>query len=427
MPQRDGRVAASRCWLVSRLERCLRAAAQVPVGHLLAAGVARRGMAVVAAVMTVVLLGHGTDSLADSSPRVASAAPMIALTLAFSGFTQPIFMAQPNDGTARYFVVERSGRIWIRDSGGRQATPFLDLRSRIVSTGAEQGLLGLAFHPNYRANRLFYVYYTATDGKNTLARYRASAANPNAADMASASILFAVPDRFVNHNGGNLAFGRDGLLYVGMGDEGSAGDPHNNAQNLDSLYGKILRFNGDGQGLAGNPFYSGDPTAARSRVWALGLRNPWRFSFDRANGDLYIGDVGQDTWEEIDRRPFGTGPAGPNFQWSCREGSHGFNTGRSCSQGRSVGPIHEYDHSAGNCSVTGGYVYRGPRVPALVGHYLFGDYCSGTIWALSPGTWTRSLRFDTTMNIASFAEDQAGNVYVIDITGGRIYRIDSGV
>jgi glucose/arabinose dehydrogenase len=354
-----------------------------------------------------------------------SAAPAIKLTQVYSGFTQPVFMAQPPDGTNRLFVVERAGRIRLIVNGVHQSTPFLDLQSQITSAGEEQGMLGLAFHPNFRANRRFYVYYTDAQGNDTLARYEASTTNPNVASLTTRTILFSFPDRYDNHNGGMLAFGRDGLLYVGIGDEGSSGDPSNNAQNIDSPFGKILRLNGEGLAVPSNPFYSGDPTATRSRVWALGLRNPWRFSFDRANGDMYIGDVGQDSWEEVDRRAYGSGVS-PNFQWSCLEGTHPFDTSRTCTRSTQVRPISEYDHSNGSCAITGGYVYRGSRVASLVGEYVYGDYCSGMIWTLTPGTWTRSMSFASGLHIASFAEDQAGNLYVIDITTGRIYRIDDG-
>jgi glucose/arabinose dehydrogenase len=250
--------------------------------------------------------------------KVASAATTIALSPHVSRLNQPLAMTQPNDATNRFFIVERTGRISVMVNGTLQSTAFLDVTGIITSTGSEQGLLGLAFHPNYASNGLFYVYYTASNGDNTLARYRVSSTNANLADANSRTVLFAEPDRFENHNGGNLAFGPDGFLYVGMGDGGSAGDPDNNAQSLSSLLGKLLRIDvnaGTTYGIPpGNPFTG--VAGARPEIWALGLRNPWRWSFDRQTGDMFIGDVGQGTWEEVDRQARGVG--GANYQWSCR-------------------------------------------------------------------------------------------------------------
>ncbi len=372
------------------------------------------------------LLGVGRTS--DTDVRVASAATTIVLTPHLSGLSQPLAMTQPNDGTNRFFVVERTGRIRVSVNGALQATPFLDVTSLITSSNSEQGLLGLAFHPNYASNGLFFVYYTASNGDNTLARFHVSSGNANQADPNSRAVLFAEADRFSNHNGGNVIFGPDGFLYVGLGDGGSAGDPDNNAQNLGVLLGKLLRIDvNSGSPYAipsSNPFVN--TPGARGEIWALGLRNPWRWSFDRQAGDLMIGDVGQGSWEEVDRQ-LRNAPGGANYQWSCLEGTHPFSS-RTCDQGTSTGPIFEYDHSQGECSVTGGYMYRGSAIPSLFGQYVFSDYCSGRIWTLaqSGGTWSRMLLLDTPYNVASFAEDRNGEIYAIDITGGTVYRINDG-
>jgi len=366
----------------------------------------------------------------ETDVRVANAATTIALTPHVSGLDQPLYMTQPNDGTNRFFIVERTGRIRVVVNGALQSTPFLDVSSIITSSGSEQGLLGLAFHPSYATNGQFFIYYTAANGDNALARVRVSASNANVADASSRTVLFAEPDRFDNHNGGNLNFGPDGLLYIGMGDGGSAGDPDNHAQTLDTLLGKMLRIDvnsGSPYSIpTTNPFRT--VAGARPEIWALGLRNPWRWSFDRQTGDLFIGDVGQGTWEEIDRLPRGA-PGGANFQWSCLEGTHPFSTSRSCTTGTATAPIFEYTHSGlGDCSVTGGYLYRGSAIPSLVGQYVYGDYCSGRIWVLTPSgsTWSSSLLLDTQLNVASFAEDRSGELYAIDITGGTVYRINDG-
>jgi len=377
-----------------------------------------RGAAFVIACALLVWLAHATSGpAADSQLRVASAAANVSLTRVFSGLSDPLFMTQPPDATNRHFIVEQGGRIKVAINGTIQGTPFLDVSSQIVA-GGERGLLGLAFHPQYASNRVFYIYYTASNGDNTLLRYETMASDPNRADTSKRTELFRISDPFPNHNGGNLAFGPDGMLYVGMGDGGGGGDPNNWAQNLDTLMGKILRLDQDGLGVSSNPFWNGNATSARSRIWALGLRNPWRFSFDRGTNVLFIGDVGQGAWEEINRST----AAGVNYGWPCREGNHVYDSGRTCS-GTLTNPISEYDHGQG-CSVTGGYVYRGRNIPALVGSYVYGDYCSGTIWTLTPsgGAWARAVLLDTSKAIASFAEDRQGELYVIDIGGGTIDR-----
>ena len=362
-----------------------------------------------------------TDPTAPASTSTATTS--IALELVTDQVRNPVFVTQAGDGSARLFVVEKTGTIAIVKNGQRATTPFLDISSLITSNGSEQGLLGLAFHPKYAENGMFFVYYTASNGDNTVARYNVSA-TPDAADLQSGLVLFAQPDPAANHNGGMLAFGPDGYLYVGLGDGGGAGDTYGNGQNRATLLGKLLRINVDrGEPYAipaNNPWLNGGD--ARPEIWAYGLRNPWRFSFDRATGDLYIGDVGQNQYEEIDFQPAGT-PGGRNYGWNIREGMHCFRS-ETCTTDGLTDPVAEYTHAEG-CSVTGGYVYRGTAIPALVGTYLYGDYCSGTIWGLrrtASGAWQSSTLLSTSANISSFGEDQNGELYVVDL-GGKIYRV----
>jgi glucose/arabinose dehydrogenase len=298
--------------------------------------------------------------------------------------------------------------------------PFLDIRARVNDGGNEQGLLGLAFHPRYAENGWFYVNYTDAKGDTVVARFHA---NPleNVAEADSEEILLRIEQPYANHNGGGLAFGPDGYLYVGTGDGGSAGDPQGNAQRLDTRLGKLLRIDVDGVAPyavpADNPFAAG---GGLPEIWAYGLRNPWRFSFDRLNGDLYIGDVGQARWEEIDVLPAGA-PGGANFGWNIREGLHAY-AGQS-TEGF-VEPVAEYDHGEG-CSVTGGVVVRSPSLAEWQGVYLYGDYCTGTIWGLvrrPSGAWQSAALFDTDFSITAFGQDVHGEVYVVDQAGG-VYRL----
>jgi hypothetical protein len=309
--------------------------------------------------------------------------------------------------------------------------PFLDLSGRVQTASEHQGLLGLAFHPNYAANGRFFVTYVALNGDNVLARYRVAADDPNRADPDSAVILLDLPDRMSDHNLGMLAFGPDGYLYVGAGDEGGFGNPFGNAEDPGSLFGKILRLDVDRTGPAGepyavppdNPFV--DTPGARGDVWARGLRNPWRFAFDRLTGDLWIADVGQDSYEEVNRQPAAS-PGGQHYGWSVMEGTHCFPGGSSgCDPAGLILPVAEYSHDEG-CSVTGGYVYRGGASPALGGIYVLGDFCSGRIWALeaaSDGGWLRTELLDTDRFIASFGEDEAGEVYLVDLVHGTVERL----
>lgn len=337
------------------------------------------------------------------------------------GFSHPIFLTHANDGSGRMFVAEQSGQIRVIQAGVIQPEPFLDLTGIAVENAFERGLLGLAFHPDYANNGQFFVNYTDPNGNTVVARYMVSA-DPNRAEAASAQVLLQIDQPFRNHNGGDIAFGPDGYLYIGMGDGGSAGDPQGNGQKLNTLLGKLLRIDVNVEPYAvpgDNPFVNS--AAAKPQIWAYGLRNPWRFSFDRATGDLYIGDVGQGDWEEINFQPAGSA-GGENYGWVLYEGQHPYAGGSS--EGLTF-PVAEYSHALGGCSVTGGYVYRGPSLPELNGIYFFGDYCNGMIWSLyraEDQTWTSDVFTNTTFNISSFGEDEAGELYVVD-HNGAIYRL----
>lgn len=344
---------------------------------------------------------------------------MVALQQVADGFDEPLYLADANDASGRLFVVERKGRIKIIRDGVILETPFVDLTERVGSGGTEQGLLSVAFHPRFRENGYLYVNYTNKSGDTVISRFNSFGDN---ADPDSELILLSVAQPHANHNGGLNLFGPDGLLYIGLGDGGSGGDPENRAQNLDELLGKILRIDVDsGQPYAiptDNPWAQG---GGRPEIWALGLRNPWRFSFDRSTGDMYIGDVGQNKIEEIDLQPANQG--GLNYGWKQLEGSTCYVD--ACDPTRFVAPIAEYPHEQG-CSVTGGYVYRGAALPILDGVYFYADYCQGTIWALtrnSAGSWTSQVALESDARISSFGQDSAGELYVTDIDAGIVYRL----
>ncbi|HVS03531.1 MAG TPA: PQQ-dependent sugar dehydrogenase [Thermoanaerobaculia bacterium] len=347
--------------------------------------------------------------------------PPLALELLVTGLDQPVGVAHAGDGSGRLFIIERRGRILVWQHGALLPAPFLDIRHLVDAAGAEQGLLGLAFHPRFAENGLFFVHYTrpGTPDQTVVARYRVSA-DPDRADPASGLEVLSVDQPFANHNGGDLRFGPDGYLYVALGDGGGAGDPLGTAQDPGSLLGKLLRLDVDAGAPyaipADNPFV-GAP--GRDEIWSLGLRNPWRFSFDRATGDLFLGDVGQNAVEEVDLQPAGQG--GLNFGWSCFEGSQPFAPGGHCPAGL-VAPILEYGHGEG-CAVTGGFRYRGGS-GALWGDYFFGDFCSGRIWHAHPigDTWVAELWLDTALSVSSFGEDEVGELLVVDF-GGAIYRL----
>ena len=368
-----------------------------------------------------------------------------------SGLTQPVGVVNAGDSSNRLFIVEQPGKIRVWENGSLLAAPFIDFGSSpgglglisgctATSCGGERGLLGLAFHPDYAVNGFFYVYYTRSDGDLVVSRYTVSA-DPNVADDSSAFPLLRIEHSSQgNHNGGNLVFGPlDGYLYLGTGDGGGGGDAPENAQNLDVLLGKMLRIDVDGDDFPAdpernyripllNPFSGAAPGA--DEIWAWGLRNPWRWSFDRETHDLYIGDVGQGAWEEIDFQPFDS-EGGVNYGWDCREGAHPADPAAStpdeedCDSPPFEEPILEYDHGLG-CSVTGGFVYRGGPSAAIYGHYFFGDFCTGRIWRGVPaggGAWTREELFDTTFNISSWGEDEDAKLYFTDRGAGAVYRL----
>ena len=368
---------------------------------------------------------------ASTSATVVPSRIHLGLSPVASGLSSPLLVTNAGDGSGRLFVVEQTGKVRIVMGGTVVSAPFIDL-SRSVSTGGEQGLLGLAFHPSYKTNGKLYLSYTDLSGTSIVREYRVSTSNPDRVDGASGRTLLRVRQPYENHNGGNIAFGPDGYLYIGFGDGGSSGDPGNRAQSLTTLLGKLLRI--DVNKRAGSLPYgipSTNPYVGRSgldQIWAYGLRNPWRWSFDRATGDLWIGDVGQGDWEEVDRALAVRGRnagRGLNFGWHVMEGSHCFQPSTGCNRTGKTLPLTAYGHDRGRCSITGGYVYRGKAYPDLVGAYLFADYCSGEIWYVDRGaslgtTPVRAL--DTGASITSFGQDQAGELYLTD-TAGTVYRI----
>ena len=335
----------------------------------------------------------------------------------------PVAIVAPK-ASKQLFVVSQPGKVFVMVGGKVRSTPFLDLTDR-VTYGGERGLLGLAFHPDYAKNGRFFVNYTGAGGATTIAEFTRS--GPTTANRASARVLLTIAQPYENHNGGNLAFGPDGKLYIGMGDGGSGGDPQGNGQRLDTLLGKMLRIDVDAAkpyGIpAGNPFAT--TPGARPEIWAYGLRNPWRFSFDRVTGDLWTGDVGQGEFEEIDHAR--AGKAGLNYGWNTREGRHPFSGGRTA-RGRTTDPVAEYAHATEGCSVTGGFVYRGAAVAALRGRYVYGDFCSGRLWTLAaagaagaPREITAQLGVKVT-GLSAFGEDSAGELYLAMNDSGGIYR-----
>jgi glucose/arabinose dehydrogenase len=318
------------------------------------------------------------------------------------------------DGSGRLFVLEKAGRIRIIENGQMLETPFLDITDRVGSDANEQGLLGLAFHPKYQENGRFFVNYTDTNGDTVIARFQVSS-DPKVTDPNSQVPLLQLDQPFANHNGGVLVFGPDGYLYAGLGDGGSQGDPFGNGQNTSVLLGKILRLDVD----SAAPYAIPSDNPLGNEIWAYGLRNPWRISFDRATGDLYIADVGQNQWEEIDFLPAGS-PGGANFGWDHREGAHDYEGGGP--EGM-IDPVAEYSHPEGGCTVIGGYVYRG-SMPEWQGIYLYGDYCTGMIWGLLQinGGWQNQFLFDVDVPITSLGQDEAGELYLLGDTGG-IFRL----
>lgn len=366
---------------------------------------------------------------ASATVTYAAGAPLaIRLQEVASGLDAPIFLTAP-PGDSRLFILERPGRIRVLQNGNLLATPFLDIRP-LTTTSGERGLLSLAFHPQYASNGYFFIYYTNLAGDIVIERRQVSAGNANVADPLSAlTILTIAHPTFSNHYGGLLSFGPDGYLTAGTGDGGGAGDPPGNAQNTNVLLGKLLRLDVNASTVAqpyaippGNPF-AGTP-GGRAEIWAYGLRNPWRYAFDVPAQLLYIADVGQANWEEVDVRP--VGQAGNNYGWNIMEGLHCYNSA-SCNQAGLVLPAIEYGHdTAGGCSITGGYVYRGTALPELAGQYLYSDYCSGWLKSFSYGNGTASAVTDWGItnvgNILSFGQDAQNELYMLSDTG-KVYQI----
>jgi hypothetical protein len=375
--------------------------------------------------------------LSAFSLLASAAPPAITLQPFVTGLASPVEITNADDSSGRLFVVELGGKVRVIRNGQVLPTPFLDISAGNggpVHAVGEGGLLGLAFHPSYATNGRFFVYYTrvlpgdANGNEIVIARYERSAGNADVADPASGAIVLVISHpQQSNHNGGKLAFGFDGYLYAGVGDGGGGGDPFATGQSLTQLRGKILRLDVDGVTSyvvpPSNPF-ANDPSV-RGEIWAYGLRNPWRFSFDRLTGDLLIGDVGQGAWEEIDFEPFGSA-GGRNYGWSVFEGTHCFNPSTGCSLAGHTLPIIEYGHnSTGGNSVTGGYRYRGSGSPALAGYYVYGDFVSGRIWAAAPdsgGTWI-STQIGSLSNLSTFGEDESGELYAANISAGTIHRV----
>lgn len=352
------------------------------------------------------------------------------------GFSQPLYLTAPAGDSSRLFIVEQStATIKIIKNGAVLGTPFLNINPKVSDSGGERGLLGLAFHPNYASNGYFYVNYTNNSGSTVIARYKVSA-NPDVADPNSEQIMMTVAQPFSNHNGGMLVFSpNDDDLYIGLGDGGGSFDPDNRAQDGLTPLGKIHRIDvGNGDAFSApstNPFSNN--ASFLDTIWSLGLRNPWRFSFDRLNGDMYIGDVGQGSREEISFQP-GTSQGGENYGWRCMEGKECTGLpGCTCNSPALTIPLHDYTHSGGNCSVTGGYVYRGAAIPELDGTYFFADFCTGKIWSFVRSGSTVTQFTDRTVelkpitgesinNIASFGEDDKGEIYIVD-RDGEIFKI----
>ena len=345
-----------------------------------------------------------------------------------AGLTAPLAIVNAGDATDRLFVAEQAGRIRVIRDGVLVADPMLDIADRI-SSGGERGLLGLAFHPGYPADPRAFVDYTDRDGNTVVSSFKVDPANPDRLDPSSEAILLHVEQPFANHNGGGLVFTADGALLISLGDGGSGGDPLGNGQSSTTLLGKILRIDVDHSagdrpyGIpASNPFADG--AAGRPEIWLTGLRNPWRLSVDRANGDVWIGDVGQGAWEEIDVQRAGA-PGGTNFGWNRMEGRHCYQPAQGCENPALTPPVTDYGHDQG-CTVIGGYVDRAEAASALSGGYLFGDYCSGRLWAIDPaadGSRDPVSVGQADVSLSAFGEDESGDLYAADIRGGAILRV----
>jgi glucose/arabinose dehydrogenase len=383
-------------------------------------------------LLPLLFLATACNSFLDTPtpPPPPTGSPVLALV---DSFAFPLYVTSPPADSQRLFVVQQGGRVMVRHNDSGITRTFLDLQGQI-SSGGERGLLSLAFHPDYATNGRFYVYFTNPAGDLRIVRYTVSATDPDSADEATADTVLEVPHPGQsNHNGGQLQFGPDGMLYIGTGDGGGDGDPNGNGQNPHALLAKLLRVDVNGASgyaiPADNPFADG--VSGAPEVWAGGLRNPWRFSFDRSTGDLYIGDVGQNNWEEVDVASATSGRGrGLNYGWNRMEGTHCYPSDPSdaCPKTGLVQPVTEYIHANGACAITGGYVYRGAAVPALRGYYLYADYCAGFVRAFkytgsgigSPLDLTQAISPGSL--ISSFGQDAKGDVYIMTLNG-RVYRI----
>jgi glucose/arabinose dehydrogenase len=374
------------------------------------------------ALISVVCATHEDDALPQKTSGNTANAVTLATEEVARGLDNPVYLTAAS-GDPRLFVVEQPGRIRIIENGRLLDKPFLDIRNK-VGSGGERGLLSVALHPQYRSNGFLFVNYTDKHGDTRIERYTVSAPDRNAADPATAKLILAIDQPYANHNGGMNLFGPDGMLYIGMGDGGSQGDPHGNGQNRNALLGKLLRINvdrGDPYSIpSGNPYANG---GGRGEIWAIGLRNPWRFAFDRTAGLLYIADVGGDKYEEID--VVSASAPGVNYGWNAMEGPS-CNKSPLCTQSGLQRPAFSYPHEGGVCSIIGGFVYRGRRIPEIQGEYFYSDWCN---------SWVRSLNFvDGRVraehewfkgglgNIVSFGEDAQGELYICS-SNGRVYRI----
>ena len=351
----------------------------------------------------------------------AQSAPAVKFTPVASGLRNVTTLTPANDGSGRMYLTLQAGQVRVLEGGRLRAQPFLDV-SRLTSAGGERGLLGLTYDPKYKQNRRLYVHYTDRNGNTVLARYLATA-DFSRAEPASARVLFTAEQPYSNHNGGQIEFGPDGFLYLGLGDGGSGGDPQNNGQKLSSPLGKLLRFDvsgNDAKPAAGNPFIG--RSGANPNIWAYGLRNPWRFSFDRQTGDLVIADVGQNAFEEVNRQPRAS-KGGENYGWKVREGRSCFEPASGCRTQGLTEPVLVYGRGEGQ-SITGGYVYRGSAIPALKGQYVFGDFGSGTVWAarMTGNTWSK-VKLGEVGGPSAFGQDEAGELYVAEYFTGRVLKL----
>jgi glucose/arabinose dehydrogenase len=394
--------------------------------------IAERSTLLLSVALLLALAGCGGTSITSQpQPQPSGPPPALALSAFVGGLASPIGMEAPNDGTGRLFVLEQGGRIRIIQNSALVATPFLDVSSKTgFTSGGELGLLGLTFHPSFNTNRRFFIYYTQTVSgqiQSVFSEYAASSSSPNLADTSSERVLLVVNQPFSNHKGGQLAFGPDGFLYIGLGDGGSEGDPQGNGQNLQTLLAKILRIDVDGAHASGkqyaippdNPFASG---GGLPEIWAYGFRNPWRFSFDHGSGRLFAGDVGQDSFEEVDIIA-----KGGNFGWSKMEASHCYPPGSTCNTAGLTLPIMEYAHDAnGGTAIIGGFVYRGTAIAGLAGDYVFGDLSSGHVWAGvadASGNWNKTLVLTHNLTVSSFGQDTTGELYLLDYGNGAVMRL----